>query len=81
MVNDISVSTASVLADLQGNAWTGRKSQDGKPTAAYTSAFPLKVSLSLKTLSPEQRGYVSGQLQLIERTLGLKIAQAVRTIT
>ena len=71
MASDISVSTAFVLAELQGKAWYERTSQGGRPIAAYTAVFPLKVALSVKTLSPEQRDYVSGQLQFIESTLGL----------
>lgn len=78
MVSDISVSTAFVLADLQGKASHERTSQGGKPIAAYTAVFPLKVALSVQTMSAEQRDYVSRQLQFIESTLGLKIATTIR---
>jgi hypothetical protein len=81
MVNDISVSTGIVLADLQGKAWHERTSQGGKPIAAYTAVFPLKVALSVKSLSSEQRDFVFGQLQFIESTLGLKIATTIRKMT
>jgi hypothetical protein len=81
MVDDISGSTAIVLAELEGKAWHERALQGVKPINAYTSIFPLKVALSVKTLTPEQRDYLSGQFQFIESTLGLKTAATIRKMT
>ena len=77
-VNDITVSTAFVLAVLQGKEWSERISQGRRPISAYTAVFPLKVALGVKTLTPTQREYVSGQPKFVEHTLGLKIATTIR---
>lgn len=81
MVTEISESTDAVLDNLTGKSSFEPAPQDGKTIAAYSSVFPLKVALSVKSLSEEQRKRIIEQLQFIEKTLGLGQARTIRRST
>ena len=71
MVNDISSSVAFIQGVVDEYSWESRMSHDGKAIAGYTSIWPLKFALSVKTLSEEQTKHILGQLNFMERRLGL----------
>lgn len=74
MVNDICSSIPYTLGKVDAGGWIYRRDSNPismKAISGYTSVWPLRLALLVKTLSDSQRKYIFDQLAYIEGSLGI----------
>lgn len=80
MTDDICASIPFTLGKVDANGWTpehGPGAVGTKAIAGYTSIWPLRLALMVKTLSVEQKRYIFKQLEYIEGSMGIRQAAAM----
>jgi hypothetical protein len=78
MVNDIFASIPYTLGKVDANGWIlkpDHRSLSSKAISGYTSVWPLKLALMVRTLTDAQRKYIFDQLAYIEGSMGIKQAK------
>jgi hypothetical protein len=74
MVNDICSSIPYTLGKVDADGWVYRHDSNPisrKAISGYTSVWPLRLALMVRTLSDSQKKYIFDQLAYIEGSLGI----------
>ena len=78
MVNDICASIPYTLGRVDAAGWTVYNEPNPtnmKAISGYTSIWPLRLALMVKTLSEGQKRHIIEQLAYIEKSMGIKHAK------
>lgn len=76
MVNDICSSIPYTLGWVDAGGWVVEKGPTiRKAISGYTSVWPLKLTLMVKTLTDLQKKHIIEQLAFIKGSIGIKQAK------